>query len=276
MEMYEPMAADSPDARVLLQASPDEYVAERTRLVKEARADKNRTLASFYQSLKRPSLSLWAVLAAGEDADAVNGVVKVTSQLGETQAKGGTAATLAAATKTRRKAVEGLVDKAVAALGKDTGAEARRPEIRSIIDQLSRHPELVDSWIDGTLRELPEDDFGFGAFADMHVPDRPEVAKPAKKSRRADDAPVGRSEDATPKPRPDGAARAARAEETRLARKDVAAAARELAVAERGVHAAETAVRKAEKELQAAEHARAAAEKRHRQATARLEASRSE
>jgi hypothetical protein len=277
VEMYKPMAADSPDARVLLQASPDDYVAERTRLVKEARADKNRSLASFYQSLKRPSLSLWAVLAAGEDADAVNDVVNVTSQLGETQAEGGTAGTLSAATKTRRKALEGLVDKAVAALGKESGAEARRPEIRSIIDQLSRHPELVDSWIDGTLRELPEDDFGFGAFADMQVPETADAAKPAKsKQSRHADAPVGRSEDAASKPRADAAARAARAEEARAARKDVSTAARELAVAERDVHAAETAVRRAEKDLKAAEDARATAEKRHQRATARLEASRSE
>ena len=276
--MYKPMAADSPDARVLLQASPDDYVAERTRLVKEARADKNRSLAGFYQSLKRPSLSLWAVLAAGEDADAVNNVVKVTSQLGETQAGGGTAGTLSAATKTRRKALEGLVDKAVAALGKDSGAEARRPEIRSIIDQLSRHPELVASWIDGTLRELPEDDFGFGAFADMEVADRADVARPAKskQSRHANDAPVGRADDPPSKPRADAAARAARAEEARAARKDIAAAARELAVAERDVNAAETALRRAEKDLKAAEDARATAEKRHHRATARLEASRSE
>jgi hypothetical protein len=186
---------------------------------------------------------------------------------------------MSAATKARKKALERLVDTAVAALGKsDSGADTRRPEIRSMIDQLSRHPELVDSWIDGTLRDLPEDDFGFGAFADMQVPDRPGAAKPTKekKSSRADDAPVGRNEEPASKPRPDGAARAARAEEARAARKGVAAAARELAVAERGVHAAEEAVRKAEKELQAAEHARAAAEKRHRQATARLEASRSQ
>jgi hypothetical protein len=263
--------ADSPDARVLLQAPPDDYVAERTRLVKEARADKNRSLASFYQSLKRPSLSLWAVLAAGDDTEAVNDVVKATSELGDTQASRANSGALSAATKTRRKALERLVDKAVAALGKSDGsADARRAEIRSIIDQLSRHPELVDSWTGGTLRELPEDDFGFGSFANMEVPDRGETAEPAsrKKSHRGEDAPS--------KPRADGAPKATRAEETREARKAVAAAARELAVAERGVHAAETAARKAEKELRTAQEDRAAAEKRHRQATARLEAIRSE
>ncbi len=273
------MATDTPDARVLLRASPDDYVTERTRLVKEARADKNRSLASFYQSLKRPPLSLWAVLAASDDTAAVNDVVKATSELGETQASRGTAGALSAATKTRRKALERLVDKAVAALGKsDCGADARRAEIRSIIDQLSRHPELLDSWTDGTLRELPEDDFGFGAFADMEVPARSESTASAdrKKSSRATDAPVSRSDDAPSKPRANGAAKAARAEETRAARKAVAAAARELAIAERGVHAAETAVRKAEKELRAAEGDRAAAERRHQQATARLEVSRSE
>ena len=265
------MADDTPDARVLLKAPPDDYVAERTRLVKQARADKNKALAGFYQSLKRPSLSLWAVLAAGDDADAVNHVVEATSELGDTQASRGSAGALSAATKARRTALELLVDKAVTALGKsDAGADARRAEIRTIIDQLSRHPELVGSWTDGTLRELPEDDFGFGAFADMEVADRGEPAAPADRKKPSRDA------DEPSKPRTNGAAKAARAEETRAARKAVAAAARELAIAERGVHAAETAVRKAEKELRAAEEERVAAEKRHQQATARLEASTSE
>jgi hypothetical protein len=271
--------AAAPDARVLLQASPDDYVAERTRLVKQARADGDKPLANFYQSLKRPSRSLWAVLASGENTDAVNDVVKATSQLGETQAAGGTAGALSTATKTRRNALERLVDKAVKTLAKsDTGAEARRPEIRSMIDQLSRHPELADSWIDGTLRELPEDDFGFGAFADMEVPDRSEARAPAKgkRSRNTDNAPVGRGEEVPSKTRLDGTVRAARAEEARAARKAVAVAARELAVAERDVDTAETAVRKAEKELRAAEASRARAERNHNHATGRLEASRSE
>ena len=39
-----------------------------------------------------------------------------------------------------------------------------------MVDQLSRHPELADAWIDGTLRELPEDDgFGFAAFTGLEI-----------------------------------------------------------------------------------------------------------
>ena len=55
------------DARVLFRVAPDDYVTERTRLVKEARAAGDRALAKSYAALKRPNLSLWAVLAADDD-----------------------------------------------------------------------------------------------------------------------------------------------------------------------------------------------------------------
>ena len=55
----------------VLDVAPDQYVAERDRLVKQARSAKDRASATFYQSLKRPTVPLWAVLAAGHDADAV-------------------------------------------------------------------------------------------------------------------------------------------------------------------------------------------------------------
>src|SRR5215203_6180692 len=153
------MPPDGADARALLRVPPDEYVAERTRLVKQARADKDRPLAGLYQSLKRPSLSVWAVLAAGDDEKAVNEVVSITSKLAETQSGAGTAGAVSAATKDRRKVIERLVDRAVKALAAtDKSAETRRPEIREIVDQLSRHPELVEGWIDGTLRDLPEEE----------------------------------------------------------------------------------------------------------------------
>ena len=156
------------DARVLLDVAPDQYVTERDRLVKQARAAKDRASATFYQSLKRPTVPLWAVLAAGDDAKAVDAVMKVTTELGDIQGGSTKAADLAAATQRRRKALETFVDRAVKALAKwDAGAEKRRPEIRSIVDQLSRHPDLAESWVDATLRELPDSDFGFGAIADM-------------------------------------------------------------------------------------------------------------
>ena len=159
------------DARVLLDVAPDQYVAERDRLVKQARGAKDRASATFYQSLKRPTVPLWAVLAAGHDADAVDSIIKVTTELGDIQGGSTKAADLTAATQRRRKALESFVDRAVKALAKwDAGAEKRRPEIRSIVDQLSRHPDLAESWVDTTLRELPDSDFGFGPSRTWAMP----------------------------------------------------------------------------------------------------------
>jgi hypothetical protein len=270
MGIYGTMPNDA-DARVLLAVAPDQYVTERTRLIKQARADRDRPLANFYQSLKRPSVSLWAVLASAPDADAANRVVKVTTELGEIQAAGGDPAALQAATRDRRKIVEGIVDRSVKALAEwDAGAEKRRPEIRSIVDQLSRHPDLAEPWINGTLRDVPDDDFGFGAFADLHVATRAKEPAPAKAARsRRPERPE------TEVVRDLGAERAARTEWIREAREDASTAAHEVAAAQRRLQAARNALREAEKEARLSDEALAAAERRHAKATAQLEASQS-
>jgi hypothetical protein len=268
---YVAMATDAPDARTLLQVAPDQYVAERTRLMKEARAEGERARAGFYQSLKHPNLSLWAVLAAGDDAAAVRGIVAATTELAKVQARGSSSGALSTATKERRKSLEALVDRAVAALAQwERGAEARRAEIRSVIDQLSRHADVVEGWIDGTLRDLPDDAWGFGAFTNMEVTPatqsaeaRTKKAKPGAGARKATTAEP--DEVAPPLP-----SRAARAERTRQARQEVAAAKRDLAAAERRVDVAKKAVREAEKEVRLAQGDQAAAEKRLEQATADL------
>ena len=258
------------DARVLLDVAPDQYVAERDRLVKQARAAKDRASATFYQSLKRPTVPLWAVLAAGDDARAVDAVMNVTTELGDIQGASAKAPELTAATQSRRKALETFVDRAVTTLAKwDNGAEKRRPEIRSIVDQLSRHPELAESWVEATLRELPTSDFGFGAIADMSDA---EIFKPqpkAEKRPRKSEAPP---QPAAPDRGVDRAARAARADQVRQARKDVAAAVRVLTNAERRLESARAAIADAQQEVAAAEDEHAAAEQRHKKATTQLEA----
>jgi hypothetical protein len=269
---YVGMATDSADARVLLRVAPDEYVAERARLVKQARAEGDRTRADFYRSLKHPNLSLWAVLAAGDDVEAVHGVVTATAELAKIQAGGSDSAALSTATKNRRTELEALVDRAVSALARwERGAEARRAEIRGMVDQLSRHADVVEGWIDATLRDLPDDAWGFGAFADVEVTagnqpatPRPKNAKPRVGGRQTASAP--------PEDSPVMPTRAERTARTRQARQDVAAAKRDLVAAERRVDSARKAVREAEKEMRVAEAEQTAAEERLDKAAADLAA----
>ena len=270
--MCEPstMASDTAaDARVLLDVAPDQYVTERERLVKLARSAGDRASATSYQSLKRPTVPLWAVLAAGNDSDAVDDIMTVTAELGDIQGGAGAAGDLPAATQRRRKAIETFVNRAVKELAQwDTSAEKRRPEIRSIVDQLSRHPDLAESWVDATLREVPDSDFGFGAIADMSDAEIFKPVRKAKGSRKIEEPPAA--------PAPDRgterAVRAVRAEQTRQARKDVAAAVRELAAAERRLDAARAAMDDAKEELDTAEGLHAQAEQQHTTATAVLKA----
>jgi hypothetical protein len=277
------MPTEAADARLLLRQPPDGYVTERTRLVKQARADGDRARASFYQSLKRPNLSLWAVLAAGDDADAVRDIVKTTSELAEIQSGGAGSLEVSAATQRRRKALEALVDRGVAALaGSVSGAEARRPEIREIIEQLSRDPSVADAWIDGTLRELPDGELGFAAFAEMHgmaddetgpsVVARTRPAPKTKPARTSESESKQSAKSAEPtESAADREARAARAEAVKEARKEVASATRLLAVTERRMTSARNALQDAQDEMRLAEDEHASAVERHAQATARLD-----
>ena len=266
---------------MLLRQPPDDYVAERARLVKQARADGDRAGAKFLQSLTRPNLALWAVLVAGADAEAVRALVTATSELAAVQGGGARADAVVPATQHRRKALEALVDHAVQALAASlASAESRRGEIREIIDQLSRHPELTEVWTDGTLRDLPEEEFGFTAFSSMPDVTESQTDAPVRARRTPAPRKAVEARTAVPVPVPqrstlpadDRAALAARAQRSRQARKDVTAAARDLAAAERRVEVARSALQEAETEMRLAEDRRLAVEQRHREATARLAA----
>lgn len=264
------MPSEPDDARVLFDVAPDQYVAERTRLVKQAKAARDKDAAAFYQGLKRPSLSLWAVLVAAGDADAVRSVVAATTELGAVQAAGGAPAALSKATKQRRAQLEAMTDRAVAALtAAGEAGQPRRAEIRGLIDQLSRQPDTMESWIDGTLREVGDASLGFAAFTgiDVAVPARerpaPDKAARARTGAKAEPAKAeaGRPEPAKPDPA-----------KLRAAQRGVDVATRSVTNAERRVDAARRAVREAEASLRLAEKDLATAVAQHEQAIARLEA----
>lgn len=278
--------ADHP-GRALFRVSPGAYVAERSRLSKQARAAGDRALGKDLQALKRPTLAMWAIVAAGEDDRSVTDLLEVTGELAAVQGSGDRAATVEV-TRRRKVAIESVVAAAVAALRAwEPSAEARRPEIRTMVDQLSRHPELGQAWIDGMLRELPDTDgFGFAAFTGMGVRDLPATPPPERRLRSVPDlAPdttdpdpdadtrelerVERAEHQA-RERADRLARAARAVAAREARRKVDASVKELVAAQRKVDAALQAVRDANEILRAAEVERDAASQRHVDATARL------
>ncbi len=283
--MCEPGGVDDRPLRALFQVSPAAYVEARSTLAKQIRSAGDKDVAKQVQGLKRPTLAMWAVVAAADDAELVRDLVHSTEALAEAQGSGDREATVNA-TARRRAALEGVVRAAVERLAPwEPSAEARRAEIRTIVDQLSRHGELLDAWIVGTLRELPETDaFGFAAFTGMEAP-APRSEPAPRRLRSVPDLPRENDDDGDARERERAAAaerrereraereaRAARAVAARETRREVDAALKALAAAQRKVTGAEETVHAAETLLRAVEAERDEAAARHADATARLAA----
>lgn len=269
--------------RALFRVPPSAYVEARTALAKEIRSGGDKDLAKLVQGLKRPTLAMWAVVAAADDAAPVRDLVESTGALAAAQGSGDRDATVSA-TARRRASLEGVVRAAVERLAPwEPSAETRRAEIRTIVDQLSRHGELLDAWIVGTLRELPDTDaFGFAAFTGMEAP-APRKEPAPRRLRSVPDLPREDDGDARERERAaavarrereraEREARAARAVAARETRREVDSALKALAAAQRKVTDAEEAVQAAETLLRAAETDRDEAAARHADATARLAA----
>jgi hypothetical protein len=185
--MCEPggVSSETSGARALFAVAPSDYVDERTKLAKQAKANGDKAGAAFIVALKRPAVALWAVLAAADDDELVHDAVAATTEVAEVQASGHDSAALATASQRRRASVDALVEAAVAALARwSVDAMSRRQEIRDIVDQLSRRADLTANWLDGTLRDLPEAAVGFDMFAAVDVTPRPQtsVAKPVDRA----------------------------------------------------------------------------------------------
>ena len=262
------MSTLADNARKLLECAPGEYVAERSRLVKEARHSGDRAGAKELQALSRPPLGLWAVLAAADDRKTIAPLYDATAHVARVQAAGAGRQALTEATQRRRTALERVVDVAVAAFARwDQGAEARRSEIRTIVDRLSRRPDLADAWLAGVLRDLPDDELGFAAFSDVHVttPTRPNTERRAK---------VRAKQTPTPPLDADVEARkvdAVRAAELQRAQADLAVADEVMSRAKQQVQQASEALRRATAHLTEAERNLAAAAEQRAVAVARLE-----
>jgi hypothetical protein len=247
------------DPRELLAAGPDGYTAARDAEVRRRRGERDRDGAAAVKALGKPSLALWAVLAAADDDELARRAVATTTALAETQGAavvGKGAEQIAEATAARRSALDAVCDAAVSALAAHDKAVtvAHRTEIRGLVDRVSRHPELLEDWLAATLRDIPAET-GFDAFAAMTPKSRPPTERvPATRPKAATPA--------RPTKQPAAVAREERAKATEArarARASVREAERELAGADRAVRDAERALAAAEKARDAAGRALEAA-----------------
>lgn len=159
-----------PDARALLDGGPGEYIARRDQLAKDRRAAGDKEGAASIKSLSRPTMGMWAVLTAASDTDVVHDALEATDELVRLQATGADRAATTAATTRRRAAMEQIVTLGMTSLGR--GSDARAQEVRELVERLTRHPELIEQWLDATLREIPTEGLGFDAFAAYEPPAR--------------------------------------------------------------------------------------------------------
>jgi hypothetical protein len=113
--------SDLEDAASELYAlAPEDFVAARTRLVKQARAAKDRALANDINALRKPTRTAWLVNAlARDDPEALGALLDLGDRLREAQgAKDGAA--LRQLSAQRRRSIDALVRRA-AALGEEAG-----------------------------------------------------------------------------------------------------------------------------------------------------------
>jgi len=247
----------------LLEGEPEQYVARRDTLAKELRAAGDKEAAAAIKSLSKPTMSMWAVLAAGADEAAVAAAVDATSDLVRIQGRAADRAAITTATARRRAAIDALVAIGTAAL--DGGNDARSQEVRDLLERLTRHPELTDDWLAGTLRAVPDAGLGFEAFAAFEPPARSEPPQRATShARRTQGLPSGDrdrpakagttatpADDRTERERE----RRAREREREEERAERAAAKAELAEADKAVAAAQRALDIARRAKDAADEA---------------------
>jgi hypothetical protein len=246
----------------LLDGPLDEYVARRKAVARRLRVNGDREAAKAVEGLTKPTVVVFAALRAADDPAMVRAAVDATTEVARVQTGAGDRSDLARASAERRARIDELVDAGLAATG-GGGGTGRADEVRAVIDLLTRHDEVLDAWLDGTLRDLPESDAGFASLGLASVSPgggSPDVGG-ASRTRSRRDATTGRRSGGTA-PGDDVPAtpsaterRAREAAETAVER-----AAAVLAGAETALEEAEDALTDAEATLSEAEAARRAAE----------------
>jgi hypothetical protein len=149
--------------RELLGGPLEEYVARRKVVARRVRDAGERDAAKAIEGLGKPTVVMFAALRAADDPKAVRAAVDATAEVARVQTGSGDRAALARASAVRRELIDELVEAGLAAAG-GGGGPGRADEVRAAVDLLTRHDEVLDTWLAGTLRELPQSDAGFGSL----------------------------------------------------------------------------------------------------------------
>jgi hypothetical protein len=148
----------------LYSAPLDEFIARRTALAKELKADGRADEAAEVGGARKPSVPLWTVnQLARRNKPAVKKLIDASDALGKALAKGDQDA-FAAAQKTQTDALRKLRDAARSLLGKATDPVLER--VVSAFRTASVDDELRDALTSGRLTEEPEAS-GFDALAGL-------------------------------------------------------------------------------------------------------------
>jgi hypothetical protein len=216
------MSTSSAEAKQLLAASPEDFVAERKRLVAELRKAGRDEDARTLAELRKPSAVVLAVNRAARDRpQAAKDAVAAAEKVAKAQLSGD-ADVYRQSLRDLEDALALLAEVAVANLSRAKPAtEAMRRRVADLLRSASADPEAREALQKGLLQD-EGDAAGFSAFVGVSAPARPRRAGP------------GRAKEAERKEK------AKREREQRLEK--------ELAHAEEALEAAEKALVKAQRE----------------------------
>ena len=260
----------------LYAGPPEQFVVERTALVKALRAEKRRDEANAVAKLPRPGAAPWAADRVARDDPAVlDELIRAGRALVDAQGAAlhdGTGAALREASAQRRRAVQRLVDAALAVL-RDAGrpTDSAREELWRLAEAVSLDESAAAQLRAGRLAKVPDAPAALELLAGFAVPDLPApdrsrpappgTAEPGSEMQTA----TAEADTAREAERALADARKVAAEALRTAEGAEAAARAELAAATASFAEAAAAVTDAEAALSAAralaEHAGAALER---------------
>jgi hypothetical protein len=135
-------------AHELYGVAPDAFMETRKRLVQEARAEGDTALAKRIGTLRRPTLSAWAVNLLGRSAgEELGWLLDVGERLRGAWASGGSIGGL----EQRRGEVVRLLVRRARELAEEEGHPLREPAVREVEDTLQA--ATVDADVAGDVRE---------------------------------------------------------------------------------------------------------------------------